>query len=462
MAIDFPNSPTTNQIYTVGSRSWKWDGTIWAIYSNNPVLYRQDSPPSSPQEGDQWFETDTGRMFVYYGTAWVELGNATDVAGALQPSQVTALSAVTSLTSDDVFPVVDGPSGAIASSKITADNLALQLTQFAPQTTFRNKIINGDFSIWQRGGAGGYTPTSNAMEGADRWITWWNGTGGTRSVSRSTFTLGQTAVPNNPKHHMTINTSVIGSGQSVMDFWQRIENVNTFAGQTVTLSFWWKSTSAATQASPFITQNFGTGGSPSAAVDTYLTTTSLASANTWTKYSVSVALPSISGKTLGTSGDFLLVGLRFSTTVACTIDISSVQLEQGSVSTPFEQRPNGTEFALCQRYYQTSYSNGTAVPTNNSQPGIVVGGAPSVAHLAFVAHVKFPVVMRISPTVGVTSYTSSQANRVSDAYTGTDQGATSGNVAYIGSTGFSVYNTSGVTMTSFLGFMFHYAAQAEL
>lgn len=128
MAIDFPNTPTTNQIYTVGSRSWKWDGTIWAIYSNNPVLYRQDSPPSSPQEGDQWFETDTGRMFVYYGTAWVELGNATDVAGALQPSQVTALSAVTTLTSDDVFPVVDGPSGATASSKITYGNLVTNMS----------------------------------------------------------------------------------------------------------------------------------------------------------------------------------------------------------------------------------------------------------------------------------------------------------------------------------------------
>ena len=357
-----------------------------------------------------------------------------------------------------------------ASPAYTLDvNGTIEGTQFlqgtdylSPYQGFRNKIINGDFSIWQRGGTGGYTPTAGNMEGADRWITWWNGTGGTRSVSRSTFALGQTAVPDNPKHHMTINTSVIGSGQTVTDFWQRIENVNTFAGQTATLSFWWKSTSAATQASPFITQNFGTGGSPSAAVDTFLTTTSLASANTWTRYSVSVALPSISGKTLGTSGDYLLVGLRFLTTVACTIDISSVQLEQGSVSTPFEQRPSGTEFALCQRYYQTSYSNGTAVPTNNSQGGIVVGGAPSVANLAFVAHVNFPVVMRISPTVAVASYTSSQANRVSDAYSGTDQGATSGNVVYIGSTGFSVYNTSGVTMTSLLGFMFHYAAQAEL
>jgi hypothetical protein len=128
MAIDFPNSPTTNQIFTVGSRSWKWDGTIWAIYSNNPVLYRQDSPPSSPQEGDQWFETDTGRMFVYYGTAWVELGNATDVAGALQPGQVTALCAVTSLTSDDVFPVVDNPASATASNKITYGNLVTNMS----------------------------------------------------------------------------------------------------------------------------------------------------------------------------------------------------------------------------------------------------------------------------------------------------------------------------------------------
>jgi hypothetical protein len=128
MAIDFPNSPTSNQIFTVGSRSWKWDGTIWAIYSNNPVLYRQDSPPSSPQEGDQWFETDTGRMFVYYGTAWIEIGNATDVAGALQPGQVTALSAVTTLTSDDVFPVVDSPASATASSKITYGNLVTNMS----------------------------------------------------------------------------------------------------------------------------------------------------------------------------------------------------------------------------------------------------------------------------------------------------------------------------------------------
>jgi len=119
MAIDFPNSPTLNQIYTVGSRSWIWDGSTWNIYANVPNRYIQDAPPSSPQSGDQWFESDTGRLFVYYDSAWVEIGNATDIAGALQPGQVTALSAVTSLTTDDVFPVVDNPSSATAANKIT-------------------------------------------------------------------------------------------------------------------------------------------------------------------------------------------------------------------------------------------------------------------------------------------------------------------------------------------------------
>ena len=128
MAIDFPNSPTTNQLYTVGSRSWKWDGDTWNIYAATPAIYVQDSAPTSPINGDQWYESDTGRWFLRYQSVWVEIGNTTDVAGALQPSQVTALSAVTSLTSDDVFPVVDGPSGAVASSKITYGNLVTNMS----------------------------------------------------------------------------------------------------------------------------------------------------------------------------------------------------------------------------------------------------------------------------------------------------------------------------------------------
>ena len=33
-AITFPASPYVNQIYTVGSKSWQWDGTVWNAYYN--------------------------------------------------------------------------------------------------------------------------------------------------------------------------------------------------------------------------------------------------------------------------------------------------------------------------------------------------------------------------------------------------------------------------------------------
>jgi hypothetical protein len=220
MAIDFPNTPTTNQIYTVGSRSWKWDGTIWSIYSNNPVLYRQDSPPSSPQEGDQWFETDTGRMFVYYGTAWVELGNATDVAGALQPSQVTSLSAATTLTSDDVFPIVDNPSSAVASSKITWDNVQSSITSTG---TLGSLAVTGDIT---RGGvsmprgvmAVGNQPTvQNSISGI------------TEIVSSGTFT----AVAN--RYYRITFTSYNNFKQTTATVQWRIQKTNT-SGTVLTLT----------------------------------------------------------------------------------------------------------------------------------------------------------------------------------------------------------------------------------
>ena len=32
MPLDFPTSPSPNQIYTYGSRSWIWNGTAWDVY----------------------------------------------------------------------------------------------------------------------------------------------------------------------------------------------------------------------------------------------------------------------------------------------------------------------------------------------------------------------------------------------------------------------------------------------
>ena len=50
-------------------------------------------------------------------------------------------------------------------------------------------------------------------------------------------------------------------------------------------------------------------------------------------------------------------------TNGATFYITGVQLEVGSVATPFERRPFGTELSLCQRYYEKSYNIDIAVPT---------------------------------------------------------------------------------------------------
>jgi hypothetical protein len=144
----------------------------------------------------------------------------------------------------------------------------------------------------------------------------------------------------------------LGTGQTVFDSWQRIENVRTFAGQAITFSVWAKS-SGSRNLTLEVAQNFGSGGS------TQVTTTILSSTATttgWVRYSGSITMPSVSGKTIGTNS-YLNMAIRFSGVVAGdTFDIWGVQLEAGSIATPF-QTATGTlqgELAACQRYFRVA------------------------------------------------------------------------------------------------------------
>ena len=225
-----------------------------------------------------------------------------------------------------------------------------------------NAIINGDFDIWQRG----TSQTAAGYGSADRWTVGLVGSGVT--FNQQTFTLGQTAVPDNPVYYSKASVgSIAGAGNYAL-IEQRIEGVQTFAGTTATLSFWAKSDSAKNMAVEF-KQNFGTGGSPSTQV-TSINVTTIALTTAWTKYFFNVTVPSITGKTLGSDGNDYL-GLIFwleagSTYNARTnslgqqggvFEISHVQLEAGEIASPFEYRSVGQELALCQRYYETGDGN---------------------------------------------------------------------------------------------------------
>jgi len=217
----------------------------------------------------------------------------------------------------------------------------------------KNVIINGDFDIWQRG----TTQTSSGYGSEDRW---YNGNvGSTKVHSRQEFTVGQTDVPNNPQYYSrTVVASVAGAGNYAIKY-QNIENVSTFAGETVTVSFWAKADANKNIVSSFY-QYFGSGGSAASAA---ITPTTHSLTTSWQKFTVTAAIPSISGKTVGVNnflqpvfwleaGSNLDADTNSLGQQSGTFDIAQVQLEKGSTATDFEHRSVGEELALCQRYYQ--------------------------------------------------------------------------------------------------------------
>jgi len=253
----------------------------------------------------------------------------------------------------------------------------------------KNKIINGDMNVWQRGTT--FTPTSSTYT-ADRWAMTSDGAGATRTITQQTFTPGTAPVAGyEGRFFLRYAQTVAGSGGSGNYLYTRIEGVRTFAGQTVTLSFWAKA-DAARVVTLTLGQLFGSGGSPSAQVDTSLGSVTLTTS--WVRYTASVAVPSISGKTLGTDGsDALQVLLTYPTNATMTIDLWGVQLEAGSTASAF-QTATGTiqgELAACQRYY---------FRTNNSaaSDGLLANSGYIVTSGAAFAFTPLPVTMRVIPT----------------------------------------------------------------
>jgi len=256
-------------------------------------------------------------------------------------------------------------------------------------TAGKNKIINGDFNIWQRGTS--FTLAGSGVNNytADRFNAQFNGTGATCTVSQQAFTAGTAPVAGyEGQFFARWNRSAAGSGNTLNYYKQPIEDVRTFAGQPVTLSFWAKADSARSLSAQ-IYQEFGSGGSGAvlALNGTVSVTTS------WQRFTISATVPSIAGKTVGT-GSSLTLYFIMPTGVAFTFDYWGVQLEAGSAATSF-QTATGTiqgELAACQRYYQA--------PSLTPQNLMIYGGSSSGGFSANAySNRLFPVEMRTTPTV---------------------------------------------------------------
>jgi len=248
----------------------------------------------------------------------------------------------------------------------------------APFLAGKNKIINGDFGIWQRG-----TSFSNPAAGtfvADRFYLDYSGTIGTTTISQQTTpTVIATGI--DTASFLQWSSTVAGSSQTYNVLSQRIENVATLADQLVTFSFYAKASSSTALSQIYLHQNFGSGGSS----EIYYNLGSATITTSWARYSFTTTLGSISGKTIG-AGSFLRAFIGAPLNSTFTISTWGWQVEAGSVATPFTTA-SGTlqgELALCQRYYQ--------VYGINDFFGQVVTGTSANFYR------YFPVSMRVTPT----------------------------------------------------------------
>jgi hypothetical protein len=303
---------------------------------------------------------------------------------------------------------------------------------------FRNRIINGDMRIDQRNAGASVTiPSSAYTYTLDRWAGF--------ATQASKFTVQQNAGSVTPPAGFTNYLgAVVGASANVTvgssDLFivrQAIEGFNVAdlgwgaaGAQAVTLSFWVRASLTGAFGGS-INTNFGS--------NAYPFTYTINSANTWEYKTISIAGPTTGGTSdwhtdnssgprinfslgagstlLGTAGAWAAVD-RFSATGStnliatngATFYITGVQLEAGSVASPFERIDYGRQLIQCQRYYV--------------RQGFNVGGVSSLSDSRYYFPLSFPVTMRATPTAAWVS-----GGNVS---TGTPRGAITGQANTVG------------------------------
>jgi hypothetical protein len=308
------------------------------------------------------------------------------------------------------------------SNGVTFNDASLQGAAASPYV-LKNRIINGDMVVAQRGTSATVSNGSAVGFGADRFqtdsYTW--SAGSNITVSNET-TVVPSGFTNSYKwaNGATGLTFASGGFQSIT---QKIEGYNiadAYSGN-VTISFWVRSSTAGTY-TLWIANNYGSS-------EIYTTKQyTINSANTWEQKSITVDLSggiAAGGTWNKTNGEGLSLNwalggnanrtgntglntwvntnttptyhwntsssVQLATIANSTFYITGVQLEIGSTATPFERRMYGQELALCQRYY-TLFNQ-------------IPGGATRVAGASPAAQgymtATLPVQMRSAPTISL-------------------------------------------------------------
>jgi hypothetical protein len=244
----------------------------------------------------------------------------------------------------------------------------------------RNLIINGAMQVWQRGTSDGPRATNFYYGSADRWMT--HGSGGTYTSTKYEVPVGSEGETGGCSSYFKFDVTTSSDYTGLQ---QRIENPRAIPSNSLfTVSFYIRGVAPSGGLIMRLdTDNTGAGTNHSQAFVTVPVT------STWTRFTHTYTRHDMTGSTIDEVTGFttlLLQQYSDSSTTAWHIDITGVQLELGSVATPFEHRSYGEELALCQRYYQThtafiqQYGSSAQDTDNNIIPVVTMRATPSTSY----------------------------------------------------------------------------------
>jgi hypothetical protein len=322
----------------------------------------------------------TNGIEYYNGSAWVSISQA-----------VTALTTkgdlLTYSTQDTRLPVGSDGQTLVANSAATT---GLQWQTPVQQ----NPILNSAMQVWQRSTSIGSITTAVTYT-ADRWCALAGATT-TTTVSRQA-TSDTTNLPN-IQYCARVQRNSGQTGTSAISLSQSLESVNSipFMGKVVTLSFYARAGANYSAASSILTANMVTGtGTDQNILSTYTGTAYPINQNvtlttTWQRFTITTSALSSSATELAMYFSYTPVGTAGANDY---YEITGVQLEVGSVATPFHTFSTTlqSELAACQRYYWRTTSPGSA-------PTLVVPAAWAYSAVESDATIAFPVSMRTAPT----------------------------------------------------------------
>jgi hypothetical protein len=392
--------------------------------------------------------TSKGITYPTSGDSITPLESVFALMASTTNTALGAINAGTDITAG-TLPVARGGTGGTTQATAAAALGVVPISSY--YAAGKNAVINGAFDVWQR------TTTSNSTTSTGYWADRWRytATGGSAKVlsqSRESFTAGSAPVAGyESRSFLRVAVTSGGTGFTFEAVEQPIEDVRTYAGSTVTLSFWAKTTSSSVNFTPRLTQYFGTGGS----ADVVTAGSSITVTTSWTRFTQTFTVPSVSGKTIVNTNSALILSIVPNTLNSVyTLDLWGVQLEQGSIATAFSTASDTVagEVALCQRYYYRVANSPTSTCT-------IASGVRFSTTVAW-AFVPFPVTMRTAPTALETAGTVNVVTTSGLDASSTTFGEASTNGARIACTTAAVaaagvgvvVRLTGTASTSYLGF----------